>query len=152
MLTEEIHSDIENSVLCWLATADPDGHPNVSPKELFCADGDAALVIAEVTSPNSVRNIRANPAVCVSFVDVFRQHGFKMTGRAELIESGTEDFAKAGTRLLDMAGPDFRVRRIIRIRIDRVARIWAPSYRIFPDRSVEEQMRRGYETYGVRPV
>ncbi|WP_313952801.1 pyridoxamine 5'-phosphate oxidase family protein [Accumulibacter sp.] len=39
MLTDDVLNYIKRSVLCWLATADADGAPNVSPKEVFCAFG-----------------------------------------------------------------------------------------------------------------
>ena len=32
MFTDEIHECAKRSVLCWLATSDADGMPNVSPK------------------------------------------------------------------------------------------------------------------------
>lgn len=62
---------MENAVLCWLATVDEDGMPNVSPKELFKHADDDRIIIAVVASSQSVRNISHTPSVCVSFVDVF---------------------------------------------------------------------------------
>lgn len=150
MLNDSVREDIRNSVLCWLATVDAEGQPNVSPKQIFDHHGDDALVIAEIASPVSVRNIAANPLVCVSFVDVFRQRGFKIAGRARLVERDDPGFADVGARLVAMAGPDFRVRRVIHVSVTKVSRIWAPSYALFPDRTVEEQRRRGLATYGVR--
>ena len=47
------------SVLCWLATVDDHGMPNVSPKEIFCCHGERELLIANIASPQSVRNIKA---------------------------------------------------------------------------------------------
>ena len=75
MISVEIKNYIERSVLCWLATADAAGVPNVSPKEIFVPFGDDHLLIANIASPESVKNIRGNPHVCVSFVDVFVQKG-----------------------------------------------------------------------------
>lgn len=150
MLNEAVREDIRNSVLCWLATVDADGQPNVSPKEMFVDHGDNALVIADIASPVSSRNVATNPLVCVSFIDVFRQRGFKIAGRARIVERDDPEFDVVGARLVAMAGPDFRVRQIIHVTISKVSRIWAPSYAIFPDRTVEEQRRRGLATYGVR--
>jgi uncharacterized protein len=152
MLNDAVREDIRNSVLCWFATVDADGQPNVSPKELFCEHGDDAIVVAEVASPVTVRNLVRNPRVCVSFVDVFRQRGFKLTGLARLILPDEPEFQGAGERLFSMAGPDIPVRGVIHVTITRIARIWAPSYALFPDRTVDEQMRRGHEIYGVKPV
>lgn len=152
MFNDAVREDIRNSVLCWLATVDGDGQPNVSPKEVFVDDGEDAILIADIASPASVRNIARNPLVCVSFVDVFRQRGFKIAGRARLIAPEDPDFARCGARLQDMAGPDFVVRRAIRVTATRVSRIWAPSYALFPQRTVEEQQARAHATYGVRPL
>lgn len=152
MLTAAVREDIHNSVLCWLATVSADGQPNVSPKELFCDHGDDTLLIAEIASPKSVKNLAANPRVCVSLVDVFRQRGFELLGQARLILPGAPEFQAIGSRLLAMAGPDFPVRGIIAVKIDKIERIWAPSYALFPDRTVETQMENAYKTYGVRPV
>ncbi len=76
LLTRAVREDLDHAVLCWLATVDEDIVPNVSPKEIFCAHGDDALLIANIASPGSMRNIARNPRVCVSFIDVFRQRGF----------------------------------------------------------------------------
>jgi len=53
-------------VLCWLATVSEKGVPNVSPKELFIFEQEKQLLIANIASPQSVKNIRANPQVYVS--------------------------------------------------------------------------------------
>ncbi len=152
MINEAVRTDIRNSVLCWLATVDEDGQPNVSPKEIFIDHGDDAILIADIASPVSVRNIAGRSLVCVSFVDVFRQRGFKIAGRARLIAPEHPDFADFGLPLQQAAGPDFQVRQAIHVTVTRISRIWAPSYALFPDRTVEEQQARGYTTYGVRPV
>ena len=79
MLSSEVQNSAAHSVLCWLATVDGNGQPNVSPKEIFAAFDTEHLVIANIASPSSVRNIEVNPLVCVSFIDVFVQKGFKVT-------------------------------------------------------------------------
>ena len=150
---EAVREDIRSSVLCWLATVNADGQPNVTPKEIFCAHGDDAIVIAEIASPVSARNISATPRVCVSFVDVFRQRGFKLQGHAQMILSDDPRFMSSGGKtLVDMAGKDFEVRGLFYVTVDRVERIWAPSYRRVPAPTVEEQLAAGYRTYGVRPM
>jgi predicted pyridoxine 5'-phosphate oxidase superfamily flavin-nucleotide-binding protein len=146
-----VRSDIENSVLCWLATVDRNGVPNVTPKEIFSCHGDDHIVVADIASGNTVRNIRAHPAVCVSFVDIFRQQGFKISGSATIMAPEDADFATIGAELLRMAGSVFPVRHVISIRVERISRIWAPSYMLMPDLTVEDRMRQAYSTYGVVP-
>ena len=82
MFTDEVKKSMAESVLCWLATVDDDGVTNNSPKEVFVPYGSNELLIADIASPNSVKNIIINPNVCVSFVHVFKQKGFKLKGVA----------------------------------------------------------------------
>jgi uncharacterized protein len=151
LINEALRVDIAGSVLCWLATADASGRPNASPKEIFAALGDDRLVIADIASPVSVANITVNPQVCVSFIDIFRQRGFKVEGRAHLVERDDPRFAEVGAELLRMAGPDFPIRAVIVVEMEKVSRIWAPSYRLFPERSEAERMQAAFEAYGVEP-
>jgi predicted pyridoxine 5'-phosphate oxidase superfamily flavin-nucleotide-binding protein len=151
-INDAFREDMKNAVLCWVATVSADGVPNVSPKEIFSLFDDETLVFADIMSPITVRNIAANSRVCVSFVDVFRQKGFKVEGGATIVPQGTKGFERYGASLLEAAGNDFKIRNIICVQIERVSRILAPSYMIFPDRTEDEQMRRAYETYGVQPI
>ncbi len=82
MLNNTIKASIQGSVLCWLATVGSDGMPNVSPKEIFASFGDESLIIANIASPQSVKNVEFCSKVCVSFVDVFIQKGCKIKGEA----------------------------------------------------------------------
>jgi uncharacterized protein len=47
MLNPIVMESIEKSVLCWLATVEADGMPNVSPKEMFMAKDEVTLLIAQ---------------------------------------------------------------------------------------------------------
>jgi predicted pyridoxine 5'-phosphate oxidase superfamily flavin-nucleotide-binding protein len=148
-INEAMRTDIKNSVLCWLATVDADGTPNVTPKEIFSAYGDDQIVVADIASTNTVRNIQSHPKVCVSFIDVFRQRGFKIIGHATILDPKASAFAEVGADLLKMVDADFTIRNLISIQIEKVSRIWAPSYTHFPDRTEDERMLSAYKTYGV---
>ena len=71
-INDAVSTDAGNAGLCWLATVDTDGVPSATPKEMFATSGEDRFVIADIASSNSVRNIRENPSVCISFVDIFR--------------------------------------------------------------------------------
>ena len=105
MLTPDIIESTRKSVLCWLATADARGAPNVSPKEIFAVFDDQHLVIANIASPQSAANIAANPQVCVSLVDIFAQKGFKLTGTALDVPADAPAFARWAAPVLEKAGP-----------------------------------------------
>ncbi len=149
-INSEIKSCIEKSVLCWLATADKQAKPNVSPKEIFSLYDDEHIVIADIASPVSVRNIKNNPEVCSSVVDVFSQSGFKITGTARVCAPDDSLYPSLMSPLSHMIGAEYVVRNIILLKVNRVSRILAPSYHLHPERTEQEHRERTYETYRVR--
>jgi predicted pyridoxine 5'-phosphate oxidase superfamily flavin-nucleotide-binding protein len=152
LLPEALHC-ANRSVLCWLATVDAQGQPNVSPKEIWAVLDDTHLAIANIASPRSVRNLAANPRVCVSFVDVFTQKGCKVTGTARNVLRRDADFPRWAAALEAQAGPRFAIGSVILVRADAVEAILAPSYRFYPDETTEEgQVASAMRTYGVRPA
>ena len=150
MLNDAVLAAMTKSVLCWLATSDPDGCPNVSPKEIFCAYGADVVLIANLASPGSAGNIKSNPAVCVSFVDPFVQKGFKLKGKARLITRTDEEFGTLALPLENLAGPRFPFASLFAIAIASVEPIVAPSYWMYPDTSEARQVESAMKRYGVR--
>ena len=152
MISNEVKKCIEKSVLCWLATSNGRNEPNVSPKEIFTFKDDKTLLIANVASPNSVNNIKDNPNVCVSFVDVFVQKGFKLKGTAILIDKGDSDYMEKVKPLTDLFTNEFPIRTVIEIDIKKVDIIQAPSYFLYPDRTEESRIESAMRTYKVKPI
>ena len=150
MLTTKVKRSLEQSVLCWLATVSADGTPNVSPKEIFLAEGDTHVLIAHIASSGSVQNIRKNPNVCISFIDVFVQKGYKLKGHATLILESNSDFAERVGPLKKKAGDAFRIRAIIAVEVHEVQPILAPSYRFYPQTTEQTQTAKAYVSYGVQ--
>ena len=151
MLSPKLQTSAKTSILCWLATVDADGQPNVSPKEIFTVFDFEHLVIANIASPSSVRNIAVNPRVCVSFVDVFVQKGFKVFGSARNVSKQDADFATWAAPLQAMAGPRFPVHSVIVVRATGFESILAPSYRFYPETTEQAQVASAMRAYGVRP-
>lgn len=153
MLDTTVLNAMNTSVLCWLATCDAQGQPNVSPKEVFAAVDAQHLVIAHIASPRSVRNLADNPRVCVSFIDVFTQKGFKVLGDATVIRPSDPRFASLEALLLPKTQGKFPIHAAILVRATAVEPILAPSYRLFPDETSEaSQVASAMRTYGVTPA
>ena len=152
MLPPELQTSAQSCILCWLATVGVDGQPNVSPKEIFAVFDPEHLVIANIASPTSVRNIAVNPRVCVSFVDVFVQKGFKVLGTARNVGQQDADFAIWAAPLHAMAGSRFPIHSVIVVRDNGFEPILAPSYRWYPGETTEQaQVLSVMRAYGVRP-
>lgn len=153
MLSPEVLNSAAHSVLCWLATVDGNGHPNVSPKEIFVVFDTEHLVIANIASPTSVRNIEINPLVCVSFIDVFVQKGFKVAGTARNVRRQDTEFSRWAVPLEAKAGPRFHIHSVLVVRATAVDSILAPSYRLYSTETTEQsQVASAMRAYGVQPA
>ena len=142
-------ADLDRCVLVWLATADAHGQPNVSPKEVFARMGNEHVVIANIASPGSVRNIRQNPQVCLSGIDIFVQTGIKVVGVADVILPSDAGFDHWSRPLLDRTQGRFPIHSVIRIRVTAIDLIMAPSYRLYPETTEAAQVKAAMRTYGV---
>ncbi len=149
-LTDEIKMYLERSVLCWLATVNEDGTPNVSPKEIFIPEGEKYILIAHVASPKSVRNIQVNPNVCLSFVEIFEQRGFKINGAARIVAPGDHNYDERVAPLKHIATERFPVKAFIEIEVQKIAPILAPRYKLHPDTTPESQVARAVKGYNRR--
>lgn len=150
MFTEEIKKSIQVSVLCWLATADESGIPNCSSKEVFTFYGESSLVIANIASPESVKNIRANANVCVSFIHVFKQKGFKLKGVAEYVTPESDKYPKLFELIQPMVGDVFLVQGIILVAAKSIRPIVAPAYYLVPGTTEVSQIKNAKQTYAVK--
>ncbi len=149
MMNETVMRYASTSVLFWLARVDPDGWPNVSPKEIFSAYDAHTLLIANIASRGSRANVRRHPAVCVSFVDIFIQKGFKLKGIATVVESTDAAFALYAEPLRAMAGKRFPFTSLFAVNVRAIEPLIAPTYRLTPESAqIQSAMRR----YGVLPA
>ena len=152
MLTEEIKKYIDRSVLCWLATASKEGIPNVSPKEAFTFYGETKLLIANIASPQSLRNIQENEQVCLSFIDIFIQKGYQLKGKGRIIKKSEQDFGELVAPLVKLVGDRFPIPSLTEVTICSVKPIIAPSYFLYPEIREEEQTSIAMRSYNVQPI
>ena len=92
MLSTKMRALIEENTLGLVATVTPDGRPAVSPKATTVVVDERRLAFSNLRSPNTVRNIRANPAVELNFIDVFRRQACRVAGTARYVERGDPRF------------------------------------------------------------
>ena len=115
--------------LGYHATVCPDGTPNLSPKGTTTVWDDDHLLFADIHSPQTVANLRLNPAIEVNVVDVLSRKGWRFKGSAELHAEG--ETYERGLALLRERGYDAsreRVRTIVLVRVERAASLISPAY------------------------
>ncbi|MBC9796452.1 pyridoxamine 5'-phosphate oxidase family protein [Sinomicrobium weinanense] len=145
--TADIKEYIDRSVLCWLATVSTKGIPNVSPKEIFTYYKTDKIIVANIASPQTVKNIRQNQNVCVSFIDVLVQKGFQIKGNAEIVERTDSEFVEMEKILTKMTHGNFPFATITKITVNRIKPIIAPKYILFPETTETEQVESAKKAY-----
>jgi len=148
-LTTSIKDYIDRSVLCWLATVSDTQMPNVSPKEIFTYYGTDSIIIANIASPQTVKNIQINSQVCISFIDVLVQKGYQLKGKATIITSSDPEFEGMQAKLLLMTEGKFPFQTITKIRVEQVKSIIAPKYLLYPDTTEKAQIASAKKKYGI---
>jgi len=148
-LTEEIKEYINKSVLCWLATVSSENIPNVSPKEIFNYYESNKIIIANIASPQTVKNIKQNKNVCVSFVDIWIQKGYQIKGKAKIIKKTDSEFVNMEKILTKMTEGKFPFATITKITIEQIKPIIAPKYLLYPETTEEEQVESAKKAYGI---
>lgn len=149
-LTESIKKCLDKSVLCWLASCSTDLVPNVSPKEIFTHIDDQFILVANIASPNTIKNIKANPNICISAIDILVQKGYKLKGSAEVIDKQHPNYEKYKAPLYEMAGDKFPFSNLIKMKLQSAHEILAPSYTFYPSTTTEEgQIENAKRIYGL---
>jgi hypothetical protein len=125
-LTEEMRRLIDEQRLGFVATVCPDGTPNLSPKGTVAAWDDDHLIFADICSPRTVANLRANPAVEVNVVDQFARRGYRFKGTGTVLKDGPAfDEAIAFFRARGSTSP---IRSVVLIAVERALPVLSPAY------------------------
>src|SRR4051795_10399626 len=87
LLTHDMRRLVE-AELGFVATVCPDGTPNLSPKGTIAVWDDDHVVFADIRSPGTVENLRANPSVEINVVDQLSRTGYRLKGTGEVHVAG----------------------------------------------------------------
>jgi len=129
-----------------MVTADSSGLPNVSPKEIFCLFEDQIL-IANIASLGSERNIKENPKVCLSFIHILKQKGSKLKGECEIVTENHIHWNSYFSLLNQLTEGNYPIITIFLFTPISFKPIIAPSYFVFPDQSIANKIRAAKINY-----
>ena len=127
---------VEGQKLCFVATVNDDGTPNLSPKgTIGVLDGDH-LVFGDIRSPRTVQNLRQRPAVEINIVDPISRKGYRFRGAATIVDPGPR---------FDELEPTFRARGlehafhcIVVVKVEAAEPVISPAY---DDGLTEDEVR-----------
>ncbi len=130
--------------LAFLATVCPDGSPNLSPKGLAFILDDRRIVIGEVRSPASIKNLGFQPIAELNVVDRNLRKGYRFKGTCVVHKNGKEfDLL---TEFLLLKGAVSAIQSIIVMTVEDANQISSPVYdRGASEVEVRSQWTRYYD-------
>ena len=141
MMTPGMTQVVREQRLGFVATVNADGTPNLSPKGTFAVVDMATVAFAEICSPGTLRNLAANPAVEVNFVDPFTRSGCRLFGTARIVRRDDAGFDGLLPLFADHADLVPRIQAIVLIAVTRALSLSSPAY---DDGASEDVLRRAW--------
>lgn len=151
VLTEGMKRLVREQRLGYVATVNPDGTPNLSPKGTTAVWDDDHLVFADICSPRTVANLSQNPAVEINVVDPLVRKGYRFKGRAQVLTEGRlfeqvlVFYKRQGVQVHD--GAASRIRSVVLVKVERGLPLISPAY---DSGTSEEEMTAKWEAYWKR--
>jgi hypothetical protein len=126
VLTDDMRRVIEEQQLGFVATVCPDGTPNLSPKGTTAVWDDDHLVFADICSPGTIANLRANSAVEINVVDPLTRKGYRFKGVATIFAEGPrfEELLAFYRRRGSSSAKD----HVVLVRVEHAAPLISPAY------------------------
>jgi predicted pyridoxine 5'-phosphate oxidase superfamily flavin-nucleotide-binding protein len=115
----EVVQEFLKNKMAWVASASPDGLPNVTPKGTVQVLDDEHLVFADLFSLKTRENLQKNPKAAVTVVDEKTHKGYQLKGSVELISSGPL-FEKVAEQLEKKSKQLPKPKCVVKITVDSV--------------------------------
>jgi hypothetical protein len=132
MIDDDMRAVIAAQHLCFAATVSPDGTPNLSPKGTIRVWDDTHLFFCDIASPNTRRNLAANPHIEVNVVETTSRRGYRFAGRATL-HVGDETYERATRMIFNDEQARYPVHAVVLIEVERARPLLSPGYWVVDD-------------------
>jgi predicted pyridoxine 5'-phosphate oxidase superfamily flavin-nucleotide-binding protein len=130
--------------LCFVASLNEDGSPNLSPKGTIRVWDADHLVFAHVASPQTVSNVARDDRVHVNVVDHFARRGWRFTGRARV----TSEPAVLEALRAEYPGEPYPFEQAVLVLVEDARELVSPSYALG---KTETELRREYRELADAP-
>jgi len=152
MLDDDMKKIISTTVLCFAATVNKDGTPNLSPKSSLKVYDNRNLIFANMASPQTVNNLIRNPAIEINCVDIFSRRGYGFSGAATIHNGSDPIYTTLKQDIAVEHGDAIPVFDAIMVQVSEVRKVVSPAY-TFIDGVTEELLRKAYyDKYEVKDI
>ena len=152
ILNADMRAIIADTILCFAATVNQDGSPNVSPKSSLRVFDNKHLLFANIASPGTVQNLRRDPRIEINCVDIFIRRGYRFRGRGTIHSSGTPLCDDLTHAVKKEHGDSIPVLDAVLVEVLETRALLSPAYN-FIEGVTESGMREAYlRKYKVAPL
>ena len=117
---------VDEQRLCFVATVNEDGTPNLSPKGTIGVLDDDHLAFGDIRSPRTVQNLRHRPTIEINVLDPIGRKGYRFRGRAEIVDPGARfDELVATFRARGLEHP---FHCVVVVKVERAEPVISPAY------------------------
>lgn len=128
LITDDMRGIVESSRLCFVATVNADGSPNLSPKGSLRVRDDRHLAFMDIASPGSMANLARDPRIAINAIDFLRRRGYRFSGTTTFHEPGDPVYDWLHDWLLELNGPGYPAHRAVLVEVEHAAPILSPAY------------------------
>jgi hypothetical protein len=146
ILTDDMKRVISEQRLGFVATVDADGTPNLSPKGTMTVLDDDTILFSNLRSPQTRRNLEANPAVEINFVDPIARKGYRFKGTATYVPRGEDGFDELLLHFEHWGDLTPNMKGIFKVSVSRALPIASPAYDVG---ATETELRRHWMAHYV---
>lgn len=113
-MSPEVQKAVDECKPGIIATASLAGKPNVSAKGSLQVLDDENVIFADIKSPGTLANLKANPQVAIFCFDPTTRSGCRISGKAEIFDSGPllDQFSQA------YAARNMTVKHVVKVAVD----------------------------------
>ena len=144
IITEKIKNFVNFQKLGYVATISADNTPNLSPKGTIIVLDESYLAFADIHSPQTVENLKRNPAIEINVVDPFSRRGYRFKGIAEIISTG-DKFDKIISHYKEI-GVKSSIKTIIAVKIEKLSEVLSPLYDLgYTEEELKAKWKKHYK-------
>jgi len=144
IITEKIKNFVNFQKLGYVATVSADNTPNLSPKGTIVVLDESYLAFADIHSPQTVENLKRNPAIEINVVDPFSRRGYRFKGIAEIISTG-DKFDKIISHYKE-TGVKSSIETIIAVKIEKLSEVFSPLYDLgYTEEELKAKWKKHYK-------
>ena len=144
IITEKIKNFVNFQKLGYVATISADNTPNLSPKGTIIVLDESYLAFADIHSPQTVENLKHNPAIEINVVDPFSRRGYRFKGIAKIISTG-DKFDKIIAHYKE-TGVKSSIKTIIAVKIEKLSEVLSPLYDLgYTEKELKTKWKKYYK-------